>query len=116
MRLFRALPIPGLLLLITSLLAAEDQPAGPLKAYVDQPDDSFRWTERRRGKAGDASFVELTLTSQTWHGTVWKHQLFVLKPAEIRDGSRALLMIGGGNWNESLAKPISDDAKDMPAQ
>ena len=51
-------------------------------------------------------YVELTLTSQTWRGIVWKHQLFLVKPAQVNPAAKhALLMIAGGNWKEELADP-----------
>jgi PhoPQ-activated pathogenicity-related protein len=45
------------------------------------------------------------LTSQTWRGIPWKHQLFAFRPAEVADGSHAILLIGGGRWREELAGP-----------
>ena len=37
---------------------------------------------RQRGKQGAGDFAELILTSQTWHDIVWKHQLFLYRPAK----------------------------------
>ena len=87
-----------------ALLAGEAAP-GALADYVNKTDASFGWVKRREGKLGSGTYVELTLTSQTWKGIVWRHQLFLYKPAQVRDGSRALLLIGGGQWSESLAQP-----------
>jgi PhoPQ-activated pathogenicity-related protein len=77
----------------------------PLKDYVAKADDSFRWVKRREGRVGEASFVELTLTSQKWHDIVWKHQLYILKPADLANGAQGLLMISGGRWQAELEKP-----------
>ena len=79
--------------------------AGPLADYVAKEDKSYQWTKRREGKLGDGDYVELTLTSQTWKDIVWKHQLFIYKPAKIDSDKQALLWIDGGRWNDDLAKP-----------
>lgn len=76
---------------------------GPLARYVQKPDDSFRWVQRRSGKLGQADFVELILTSQSWRGSTWKHQLFVLRPPGVPAEARhALLLVGGGQWSDKL--------------
>jgi PhoPQ-activated pathogenicity-related protein len=97
------------LLLGMALLAAlgstawssESEPAisGDLAAYVARPDPSFEWREVTSGRVGSAEYVEYLMTSQTWRGIPWKHQLFVLRPANMTAGSRhALLFIHGGRW------------------
>lgn len=85
--------------------AADATPA-PLKDYVSRPDESFAWTKRREGKLAGGDFAELTLTSQTWKGVPWKHQLFLFKPTEVAGGQQAILLIGGGRWKDELATPI----------
>lgn len=94
---------------------AEEAP-GPLAAYVAQADNSFGWVKRREGELAGGSFVELILTSQTWRDITWKHQLFVFKPARLRGESRALLMIGGGNWREELAGPAEGQDAELPRE
>jgi PhoPQ-activated pathogenicity-related protein len=92
------------------------EPAGALAAYVERPDESYAWVERRKGEVAGQAYVELTLTSQTWHDIVWKHQLFILKPKRLRDPSRALLLIGGGNWHDDLAAPAKDPQAELPRE
>ncbi|HEV3023996.1 MAG TPA: PhoPQ-activated protein PqaA family protein, partial [Pirellulales bacterium] len=92
------------------------EPAEALAAYVETADDSFGWVERRRGELAQNAFVELTLTSQTWHDIVWKHQLFIVKPRRLRDASRALLLIGGGNWSDDLAAAPQDPQSELPRE
>ncbi|MBI2826636.1 MAG: PhoPQ-activated pathogenicity protein [Planctomycetia bacterium] len=87
-----------------AVVLAEDLP-GPLKSYVSQPDESYKWVKRQEGKIGAANWVELILTSQTWKGTVWRHQLFIIRPGELRDPEQGILLIDGGAWNDDLAKP-----------
>ena len=81
---------------------------GPLADYVAAQDDSYRWVKRSEGTVLTCKYAELILTSQTWKGIVWKHQLFILKPAQIDPAARhALLMIAGGNWNDKIADPAT---------
>jgi PhoPQ-activated pathogenicity-related protein len=81
---------------------------GPLAEYVAAPDDSYRWVKRTEGSVLTCKYVELTLTSQNWRGIVWKHQLFLIKPAQLQpEAKHALLLIGGGNWKEELADPAT---------
>ncbi len=86
---------------------AEAAPAvdGLLSDYVRAPDASFGWKLRQRTALDEAECLELTLTSQTWRGIPWRHQLFLIKPNTLRDTSRALLLISGGNWRPELAEP-----------
>lgn len=88
-------------------LAAEGAPAvdGLLSDYVQAPDASFEWKLRQRTALDEAECLELTLTSQTWRGIPWRHQLFLIKPDTLRDSSRVLLLISGGNWRPELAEP-----------
>ncbi|MEX1224109.1 MAG: PhoPQ-activated protein PqaA family protein, partial [Pirellulales bacterium] len=108
------------LFLVSSALA--DDPAQPVAAraaefennalfrYVEQPDDSYGWTKRREGKIGKGTYVELTLTSQTWRGITWKHQLFIVKPSTMKaDARHALLVIEGGRWSDGLDQPAGVD-------
>ena len=70
-----------------------------LANYVARPDASFTWREVAAGRVGSAEYVEYLVTSQTWRGFQWKHQLFVLRPANMsKDAQHALLFIHGGRW------------------
>jgi PhoPQ-activated pathogenicity-related protein len=74
-------------------------PQDQLAAYVKQTDKSFGWREVSSGRVGTAEYVEYILTSQTWRGIEWKHQLFVLRPATMkRDTRDALLFVHSGRW------------------
>ena len=87
-------------------LCPAQETTGPLAEYVAAPDDSYAWKVRRRGALGATSYVELTLTSQTWRGIAWKHQLFVVKPSTAgADCSHAMLVIAGSSWKDKLEKP-----------
>lgn len=106
-----------LLALLTPIAADDAVPKvdQALADYVKRPDDHFGWAVRRRGETEAGRWCELTLTSQKWRDTLWKHQLFILRPHEVRDGSRALLVIGGGNWSPELEKPPKSN-EPLPGQ
>jgi PhoPQ-activated pathogenicity-related protein len=73
--------------------------SGALATYVARSDKSLAWHEVDSGTVGTVQYVEYLLTSQTWRGVEWKHQLFVLKPANmVRDERHALLFVHGGRW------------------
>ena len=114
-RLLLALFSPTLILSAVSCVVAAEGP-GPLAEYVAKSDASYAWKVRREGKFDPGEFVELTLTSQTWRGIDWKHQLFVIKPKTVRNSSRALLMIVGGKWSDELARPLKDPLEGLPKQ
>lgn len=94
---------------VPSAMAAEARPT-PLLDYIAKPDASYGWKLRREGEVAGTKYAELTLTSQTWRDHVWKHQLFILRPKSApADARHALLFIGGGRWNDSLAEPPQDN-------
>jgi PhoPQ-activated pathogenicity-related protein len=72
-----------------------------LESYVAKPDDTYEWHVRARYQVHGAQIVELTLTSQTWRGFAWKHQLVLIKPSRVDDPDRGLLIVGGGRWRDS---------------
>lgn len=96
--------------------AQPESPSAALQDYVKKPDSSYGWTKRRAGKLGQGTYVELTLTSQTWRGIVWKHQLFIYRPANVASAADAMLLISGGRWDEALAKPPAADEVEFPAE
>lgn len=87
-------------------VARAEMPPGALASYVAKPDATFTWKKVREGNLGATSYAELIMTSQTWRGIVWKHQLFVIKPSTCADDARhALLFVGGGAWKDELENP-----------
>src|SRR5436190_7735832 len=74
-------------------------PNDDLARYVAARDESFGWRELASGKLGDVEYVEYLLTSQTWRGIPWKHQLFILRPGTMqKDARQGLLFVTGGSW------------------
>lgn len=97
--------------------ASESKPVHPgeLAAYVARPDPSFEFREVTSGRVGSADYAEYLMTSQTWRGIAWKHQLFVLRPANMTaDARHALLFIHGGRWKPEYEAERS--ASDLPRE
>ncbi len=72
-----------------------------LMDYVTKPDDSYAWRTHARYRVGDSEVMELRLHSQTWRGTLWKHQLYLIKPSRLETPNQGLLIVGGGRWRDS---------------
>jgi PhoPQ-activated pathogenicity-related protein len=66
-----------------------------LADYVHRPDDSFAWTKTAQRQAGSLQIVLLDLTSQTWRGQPWHHQMLLARPAQLRHPDTAFLFING---------------------
>ncbi|MEO6908559.1 MAG: PhoPQ-activated protein PqaA family protein, partial [Abditibacteriaceae bacterium] len=76
---------------ISGCHAATPDPAAQnaLDAYVHAPDSSFQWKSVSSSNKMDV----LSLTSQTWHGSAWKHKLTIVKPDHDEFPGTALLLI-----------------------
>jgi PhoPQ-activated pathogenicity-related protein len=96
--------------------AAAPTPATALVDYVAAPDDSYDWKLRRSGKFAQGSYVELTLTSQTWRDQKWRHQLYIYRPSKVTPTAGALMLINGGSWNDSLARPAAEGNHNLPSE
>lgn len=84
---------------------ADNSTPGALSDYLARPDATFAWQVRSEGRYRGAEWVELTLTSQTWRGIPWRHQLYLIRPADLMpDARQALLAIDGGKWREAYAR------------
>jgi PhoPQ-activated pathogenicity-related protein len=101
--------------LVVSVSAAPPIAEGeisPLVAYLANGDETYDWVKHDEGRVGVASYVELTLTSQTWRDTPWRHQLFIIRPGILdHETTHALLFIGGGKWIE----PDGDGGAGLPS-
>src|SRR5262245_3087798 len=87
---------------------------GALARYVAKPDDTFKWELRTRYRAKGADAIELLLQSQTWQGVAWKHQVVLIKPRGLDEPDHALLIVGGGRWQESYSEPSPGGEEDLP--
>jgi PhoPQ-activated pathogenicity-related protein len=69
-----------------------------LQHYLSNDDNTYRWEIKESYEIDDepVTAYDLVLTSQIWRDIVWKHQLTVLVPKEIKYKG-ALLFITGGS-------------------
>jgi PhoPQ-activated pathogenicity-related protein len=101
--------LAGVLLLSYAL--AQHAHAGELEEYVAAADASYSWHEVRTGHLRSAEYAEAILTSQTWRGAAWKHQLIVVRPAGLDVSSRqAFLFIDGGRWKPEYENGFAGEA------
>ncbi|MGL6225146.1 MAG: PhoPQ-activated pathogenicity-related family protein [Thermoguttaceae bacterium] len=95
------------LFLVIPAIGAEQATIPPdLDNYLNLADNSFAWklldVEKREN---GTKIFNVELTSQTWHGIVWKHALCIVQPAKVFDENYCLLYITGGNNKEGEATP-----------
>jgi PhoPQ-activated pathogenicity-related protein len=93
--------------------AAQADAANALARYVSKPDESFSWEVRTHYRAKGADAIEILMQSQTWQGVVWKHQVVLIKPHRLDKPDHALVIVGGGRWQDSFADP-SPGEEDLP--
>ncbi len=87
-----------ILALICVAISVRSQASGELAQYVAEPDTSYEWKVVRSGELHSGEYLEIILTSQTWRGIPWTHQLFLFRPKRVDDSRQALLYIDGGSW------------------
>lgn len=69
--------------------------------YVTKPDTSYTWSKQEEGDFGEhAKYAQLLMTSQTWRGIAWKHEMVLIRPDNAAKATQALLIIAGGSWKE----------------
>jgi PhoPQ-activated pathogenicity-related protein len=101
-------------ILFVALLLVLPRLRAGLPEYIAQPDSSYGWTLVGKSAAINATLYELRLTSQTWEGITWQHNLNVFvpinPPPEVQTEARgsALLMIDGGSQSSLEKKPSQD--------
>lgn len=78
--------------------ATEPAASTALDTYVHAPDSSFQWKSISSSKTIDV----LSLTSQTWQNSAWKHQLTVVIPTRNEFPGTALLLIGVGGSPQEM--------------
>ncbi len=88
----------GVSLTLAGTLPAQEA----LPDYVSSPDPSFKWSVKNTQKLPLGTVTEIDLTSQTWQGIVWTHQLAVYEPAELVYPDAALLFVSGGSMNREV--------------
>jgi PhoPQ-activated pathogenicity-related protein len=93
---------------ICCTLVPRAQAGTELSTYVGQADASYAFHAIHGGQLGNAEYLEAILTSQTWHGILWKHQLFIVRPRRLDvPATQALLFIDGGSWEPQYDSPTT---------
>lgn len=87
-----------LLLLLATAVAVAAPETHPLFSYVKAPDPAYTWARESETPApGGGVITKVNLTSQVWQGIPWQHVLWICRPAQLRPGTAALLVITGGS-------------------
>lgn len=73
-------------------------PENALVSYLNAEDHSYTWELKDIITEGPLKAYDILLTSQTWQGHVWKHQLTIIVPGKVKR-TTALLFIDGGSVN-----------------
>lgn len=86
-------------------------PETALESYLETLDPSYSWKIHDQFKEGPVTAYIIELTSQTWMGHVWKHQLTVVVPKKVRRNT-ALMFIEGGSSDDDGTVRWKDPRKD----
>lgn len=92
-----------MLLSLLLLLPADPNPIAAkqqtlLDRYLLAPDASYKWTKvSAEGNLLTGTTHHLKLTSQTWQGTPWEHDLLLFVPPGAKPGKTVVLLNTGGN-------------------
>ena len=109
----RSLPVmasAALVLFTTGTPTLGAAPPDALVDYVQRPDDSFAWRKLEQREVEGCTAASLECTSQTWRSNVWRHQVLVVRPPEVRNPDMALLEIGGDGAVDHSFGPLRDIA------
>ncbi|MDW8105312.1 MAG: PhoPQ-activated protein PqaA family protein [Armatimonadota bacterium] len=72
--------------------------ATPLDDYVAAQDNTYSWQiVSTREMPEGFTLLEMSLTSQKWREIVWKHRVYVIKPAQLKTPELAVLYITGSS-------------------
>ena len=80
---------------VTLLLAPPARAADALGDYVRKADAAFAWKQVEQRDVDGFTATKLELTSQTWRGLAWQHQVLVVRPPQVRNKDIAFLFITG---------------------
>ncbi|GBC94440.1 hypothetical protein HRbin16_00221 [bacterium HR16] len=89
----------SLLVALTTWMAS----ATPLDDYVAAEDNTYGWQIVNTREMSGITALEVSLTSQKWRDIVWKHRVYILKPAQLKNPEFAVLYITGSSGMAELA-------------
>jgi len=89
-------------LALPSALAISEE-AHPLFQYVNQPDPTYSWEKLSDEKLQTGErIIKLKMTSQLWQGIKWEHELDILLPSKLKNGTIVGLLIWGSGRGGTL--------------
>ena len=74
-----------------------------LQSYLNNEDTTAKWELIDSYQIDEVIAYSILLTSQTWQGIIWKHELIVFVPITI-DYDGALLFITGSSIKDGIPK------------
>lgn len=80
---------------LTLLLSLWQEVPGELGQFLKAEDRSFAWQPRDYGEGVQG----IRLTSQTWRGTAWTHDLVLVEPRRVAAKGIATLVVTGGSFD-----------------
>src|SRR5262245_22747112 len=93
--------VAGCLLAAMSNAVRAEVASSELARYLAAPDPSYAWRELQTTRYDSCDIIELGLTSQTWRGIAWKHQLVLVRPPNMDPQSKQVfLFVHGGRWKD----------------
>lgn len=94
-KLLTFVTILSILLAIPCALAINEE-QHPIFQYINLPDSAYSWEKVSDEKLPTGErIIKLQMTSQIWQGIKWEHELDIVLPSKIKNGSVAGLLITG---------------------
>ena len=93
----------AVLLLVLVALGVGCQ-AEDILTYVQKPDPSFEWHKAYQTDTLLGPTCVLKMTSQTWHGIPWTHEIEIFKPKKCDHPQTALLFITFGKPGDAQSQ------------
>ena len=102
-----------MLLPVAFVLSTWSVSAAALEDYLALPDDSFAWKKIGQTNDGTFAITQLEVTSQTWRGHKWVHNVQVVRPATVKHSQLGFLFVtgdGSGRRQLDILKAVSAQA------
>ena len=102
-----------LLFYITGFCFAQENavtPASALYEYIHNCDETRAWEIREEYEINETKTYSLLLISQKWKGILWKHELIIHVPKEIKQNG-VLLFVEGGRVENGIPAFTGKDSK-----
>lgn len=72
-----------------------------LKEYIEKKDRNYTWKLDQKHEIDTTiTGYSLKMVSQKWQGITWKHAVRVIIPANVKDSTNAILIIGGNRHDD----------------